>query len=54
VVDWYLQPRFPEKKNRQHYQSTQAIIAGDLKHRLPVSTNRDELDTSLIVEPNAG
>ena len=25
-------------------QSTQAIIAGDLKHRLPVSKNRDELD----------
>ena len=24
--------------------STQAIIAGDLKHRLPVSKNRDELD----------
>ena len=25
-------------------QSAQAIIAGDLKHRLPVSKNRDELD----------
>jgi signal transduction histidine kinase len=25
-------------------KSTQAIIAGDLKHRLPVSKNRDELD----------
>jgi signal transduction histidine kinase/uncharacterized protein YneF (UPF0154 family) len=25
-------------------QSTQAIIGGDLKHRLPVSKNRDELD----------
>ena len=25
-------------------QSTQAIIAGDLKHRLPVAKNRDELD----------
>lgn len=25
-------------------ESTQAIIAGDLKHRLPISKNRDELD----------
>ncbi len=30
-------------------QSTQAIIAGDLKHRLPVSTNRDELDNLALV-----
>ncbi|MDD2661050.1 MAG: ATP-binding protein [Methylococcales bacterium] len=30
-------------------QSTQAIIAGDLKHRLPVSKNRDELDNLALV-----
>ncbi|MDD1638210.1 MAG: HAMP domain-containing histidine kinase [Methylococcaceae bacterium] len=30
-------------------KSTQAIIAGDLKHRLPVSTNRDELDNLALV-----
>jgi len=30
-------------------QSAQAIIAGDLKHRLPVSTNRDELDNLALV-----
>ncbi len=32
------------RKIQQITQSTQAIIAGDLKHRLPVSTNVDELD----------
>jgi signal transduction histidine kinase len=30
-------------------QSTQAIIAGDLKHRLPVSKNRDELDNLALL-----
>ncbi len=30
-------------------QSTQAIIAGDMKHRLPVSKNRDELDNLALV-----
>ena len=30
-------------------QSTQAIIAGDLKHRLPVSENRDELDNLALL-----
>ena len=30
-------------------KSTQAIIAGDLKHRLPVSKNRDELDNLALV-----
>ena len=29
--------------------STEAIIAGDLKHRLPVSKNRDELDKLALV-----
>ncbi|MGR8998709.1 MAG: sensor histidine kinase [Gammaproteobacteria bacterium] len=29
--------------------STQAIIAGDLKHRLPVSKNRDELDNLALL-----
>jgi signal transduction histidine kinase len=29
--------------------STQAIIAGDLKHRLPVSQNRDELDNLAVL-----
>ena len=31
-------------------KSTQAIIAGDLKHRLPVSKNRDELDKLALLE----
>ena len=30
-------------------KSTQAIIAGDLKHRLPVSENRDELDSLALL-----
>jgi len=30
-------------------KSTQAIIAGDLKHRLPVSKNRDELDSLALL-----
>ncbi|MDP3332285.1 MAG: HAMP domain-containing sensor histidine kinase [Methylococcaceae bacterium] len=30
-------------------QSTQAIIEGDLKHRLPVSKNRDELDNLALL-----
>ena len=30
-------------------QSAQAIIAGDLKHRLPVSKNRDELDNLALL-----
>lgn len=30
-------------------KSTQAIIAGDLKHRLPVSKNRDELDNLALL-----
>jgi signal transduction histidine kinase len=30
-------------------QSTQAIIAGDMKHRLPVSKNRDELDNLALL-----
>jgi signal transduction histidine kinase len=30
-------------------ESTQAIIAGDMKHRLPVSKNRDELDNLALL-----
>jgi signal transduction histidine kinase len=30
-------------------KSTQAIIAGDLKHRLPISRNRDELDNLALL-----
>ncbi len=39
----YLSNAFLRKIQRIT-QSTQAIIAGDLTHRLPVSKNRDELD----------
>lgn len=37
------------KKIKSITKSTQAIIAGDLKHRLPVSKNRDELDNLALL-----
>ena len=37
------------KKIESITKSTQAIIAGDLKHRLPVSKNRDELDNLALL-----
>lgn len=40
---WYLSRSFFKKIDRIT-QSTEAIIAGDLQHRLPVSESRDELD----------
>ncbi|MCK9397365.1 MAG: HAMP domain-containing histidine kinase [Methylobacter sp.] len=44
----YLSHAFLRKIQRIT-QSTQAIIAGDLKHRLPVSKNRDELDNLALL-----
>ncbi|WP_333877947.1 ATP-binding protein [Methylobacter sp.] len=44
----YLSHAFLRKIQRIT-QSTQAIIAGDLKHRLPVSKNRDELDKLAVL-----
>ena len=37
------------KKIQRITTATEAIIAGDLKHRLPVSKNRDELDKLALV-----
>jgi signal transduction histidine kinase len=37
------------RKIKSITKSTQAIIAGDLKHRLPVSKNRDELDNLALL-----
>jgi signal transduction histidine kinase len=45
---FYLSRAFLKKIDRIT-QSTQAIIAGDLKHRLPVSKNRDELDNLALL-----
>jgi signal transduction histidine kinase len=44
----YLSRAFLRKIERIT-KSTQAIIAGDLKHRLPVSKNRDELDNLALL-----
>jgi signal transduction histidine kinase len=37
------------KKIKDITSSTEAIVAGDLKHRLPVSKNRDELDNLALL-----
>lgn len=43
IGGFYISRTFLNKINRIT-TSTESIIAGDLKHRLPVSKNRDELD----------
>lgn len=45
---FYLSSAFL-KKIQRITESTQAIIAGDLKHRLPVSKTKDELDNLALL-----
>ncbi|AMA45601.1 sensor histidine kinase [Pseudomonas alabamensis] len=41
---WYLLRRRPLKRIRAVQASAELIVAGDLTHRLPLSSRRDELD----------
>lgn len=41
---WYLLRRRPLKRIRAIQAQAELIVAGDLTHRLPLSTRRDELD----------
>lgn len=44
VAGWHLLRRRPLRRIRQLQASAEAIVAGDLTHRLPLSNRRDELD----------
>jgi signal transduction histidine kinase len=44
IAGWHLLRRRPLRRIRQIQASAEAIMAGDLSGRLPLSTRRDELD----------
>ncbi|AVX88819.1 MULTISPECIES: sensor histidine kinase [Pseudomonas] len=44
IAGWHLLRRRPLRRIRAIQDSAQAIVAGDLTHRLPLSNRRDELD----------
>ena len=44
VAGWHLLRRRPLRRIRGIQASAEAIVAGDLTHRLPLSNRRDELD----------
>ena len=44
IAGWYLLRRRPLKRIRAIQASAELIVAGDLTHRLPLSSRRDELD----------
>jgi signal transduction histidine kinase len=44
VAGWHLLRRQPLRRIRGIQASAEAIVAGDLTHRLPLSNRRDELD----------
>src|SRR5471032_1783603 len=44
IAGWYLLRRRPLRRIRGIQASAEAIVAGDLTHRLPLSNRRDELD----------
>jgi len=44
VAGWHLLRRRPLRRIRDIQASAEAIVAGDLTHRLPLSNRRDELD----------
>jgi signal transduction histidine kinase len=49
VAGWHLLRRRPLQRIRGIQASAEAIIAGDLARRLPVSTRRDELDMLAVI-----
>lgn len=49
VAGWYLLRRRPLRRIRGIQASAEAIVAGDLTRRLPVSNNRDELDMLAVI-----
>lgn len=44
IIGWHLLRRRPQRRIQQIQRSAEAIIAGDLARRLPLSQRRDELD----------
>ncbi|KAF2394388.1 sensor histidine kinase [Pseudomonas frederiksbergensis] len=44
IAGWHLLRRRPLRRIRAIQASAEAIVAGDLTHRLPLSNRRDELD----------
>ena len=44
IAGWHLLRRRPLRRIRQLQASAEAIVTGDLTHRLPLSNRRDELD----------
>jgi signal transduction histidine kinase len=44
IAGWHLLRRRPLRRIRKLQASAEAIVAGDLTHRLPLSSRRDELD----------
>jgi signal transduction histidine kinase len=49
VAGWYLLRRRPLQRIRGIQASAEAIVAGDMARRLPVSNNRDELDMLAVI-----
>ncbi|PHN23404.1 sensor histidine kinase [Pseudomonas sp. ICMP 561] len=49
IAGWHLLSRRPLKRIRGIQASAEAIVAGDLGRRLPVSARRDELDMLAVI-----
>jgi signal transduction histidine kinase len=49
IAGWYLLRRRPLRRIRAIQASAEAIVAGDLARRLPVSNHRDELDMLAVI-----
>ncbi|MDF3932554.1 sensor histidine kinase [Pseudomonas citronellolis] len=49
IVGWHLLRRRPLRRIKQIQHSAEAIIAGDLARRLPLSSRRDELDMLAVI-----
>ena len=49
IAGWHLLRRRPLRRIRGIQASAEAIVAGDLTRRLPVSTRRDELDMLAVI-----
>jgi methyl-accepting chemotaxis protein len=49
AAGWYLLRRRPLRRIRRIQTSVEAIVAGDMAQRLPVSNRRDELDMLAVI-----
>ncbi|KAF1069099.1 MAG: Alkaline phosphatase synthesis sensor protein PhoR [Pseudomonas citronellolis] len=49
IIGWHLLRRRPQRRILNIQQSVEAIVAGDLERRLPLSSRRDELDMLAMI-----